>query len=198
MYQLCCAEMVAVHLKCWSQRRRWNDSDMWNREKTRVNRANWFVRLIWQHKLRQIDWGKAISNTKAKHSNLKFDMSSNWQPIKIMHMWCGMVSLPLTEYNKGSTILSSLEFVKRRQARSMNRVTVAVAKSEQHKCWHKLLGGGNKEETAETADPVRFKEDGFANWVDMVLEGQWCVDKELQDFWQTGWERWLICRKWVM
>lgn len=42
-------------------------SDSWNREKT-----SWPARLLWQHKLRQIDMGKVMNNRRTKYGGLEY------------------------------------------------------------------------------------------------------------------------------
>lgn len=82
-------------------------SDTWYRDKYGLTRASWPARLVWQHKLRQIYQGKAMDNTTAKHGDLEFVGSPNWQPAEIAKRRWGMVVL-VTEYNVGSTALNSL------------------------------------------------------------------------------------------
>lgn len=79
------------------------------------------------------DWDKAMNNTIAKHGDLEFDTSPNWQPVVITEKWCGMAGLLLMEYNAGSIVLSSLKLVKQ-AARKIYEQRVTVVESGQHKC----------------------------------------------------------------
>lgn len=93
----------------------------------------------------------------AKHGDFKFDASLNWQAVEITQKWCGMVGLPLMEYNAGSIVLSYLELVKQAY-REIYKQRVTVVDPGQHKCQHKLFGGGNKEDMSSAANPAQFEE----------------------------------------